>query len=717
MSVANRRGHDRLTPNLDTPVLVNRPLRPGADLENLSRFGDDRWELSAAVFEMHYPNISLGFDACPDPFVDLAKLYVWTLLNTEEPVALRRGGGTARLSILTVSTICHRLFAFFEFLTVRRIEQLSRVTSEDLEAYLAQVKEAEISLSKQEDLLTEVRRLWSYRAQLPAEQALPNDPPWDGDDTQDLLGRRPGMGENATPRIPEEVMQPLLLWSLRYVEDFSHDIINAWQEYLNLVRRNVARKRRGESNYSTRRSGELLREIPTYLEQLAGRGDGLPGCLDEDDTLCVDWPQLARVLGCSERSLSKGSISRGLIDASALPIELGLLLTSPITGTLDGQPWLSRRINYLDAARHARRLSTACFIVIAYLSGMRLGEVLSLLRECSTYDEAANLWLVYGTTWKNAKDENGSKVAQGEIRADPWVVISPVSKAIAALEQLHTRQLLFPAHIDDGRRSVKRALATRSSGSIRDDLLEFHTHINAYCDERGRSDAIPTSDSHPLSGNRFRRTLAWSIYRRPRGLVAGAIQFGHMSTLMFLGYAGTYASGFRDEAAVEGFLLRLEELADDVGRLDAGEHVSGPAAASYIERVRAGNDRFAGRTLHSSVAARALQTNPALQVFHGQGMTCVFDATKALCLVETRSDALPTPALDDCRSKCGNIARTDMDIQTVSADIVKLRLLVDDPLSPPIRHRREQALLVELERFVAQHTRGRDATQSEDLDD
>lgn len=45
-------------------------------------------------------------------------------------------------------------------------------------------------------------------------------------------------------------------------------------------------------------------------------------------------------------------------------------------------PWHGATIDYAEAGPLARHLSTACFIVISYLSGMRSGEALSDLDDC-----------------------------------------------------------------------------------------------------------------------------------------------------------------------------------------------------------------------------------------------------------------------------------------------------------------------------------------------
>ena len=80
-------------------------------------------------------------------------------------------------------------------------------------------------------------------------------------------------------------------------------------------------------------------------------------------------------------------------------------------------------------------------------------------------------------------------------------------------------------------------------------LNTFVDWINDYCAAHNRPDAIPLvrRQRWKLSTSQFRRTLAWSIARRPGGAIAGTIQYRHHSIQMFEGYAGTSESGFRGE--------------------------------------------------------------------------------------------------------------------------------------------------------------------------
>ncbi|MDT5018692.1 MAG: hypothetical protein QOD39_4852 [Mycobacterium sp.] len=58
------------------------------------------------------------------------------------------------------------------------------------------------------------------------------------------------------------------------------------------------------------------------------------------------------------------------------------------------------------------------------------------------------------------------------------------------------------------------------------------------CTRTGRSDTIPIDADQPsIQPRQFRRTLAWFIARKPRGIVAAAIQYGHVKVQMTVGYA------------------------------------------------------------------------------------------------------------------------------------------------------------------------------------
>ena len=684
----------------DAIVLADRELVDGTDPAALSRFSDTRWHLDAAVFEANTRAMSVNFAGVPMSLRVTAKHYFWHLINTDCPRQIRRVKVT-RYSIRTIVQSVTSVVEFFTWLDRRGTTELSQVTAEMLDEYLLSIITSENSDDVKSRRVVEVRRLWSYSEALPAPMRLAILP-WHGASTQELLGRTIGNRSNSTPRIAEKTMQSLLTWSLRFVEDFADDIVAAHTEFQFLQSRTTwARKADGVTDPSPKSA--VQRALVDYLDHLRRSGRSLPGRIGADGTIEIDWSHLARVVRSRSHSLKRPGYAR-LVLESGLPVADNAYLETPITGRLHGLPWLDDSIAHFDAAWLARHLTTACIVVIAYLSGARPGEVLDLRRGCVEHDRDLGLWLMAGTYFKNAVDDNGNKIPAGAARRDPWVVVEPVARAVAVLERLHDQPFLFPRTLDPRRRDNKRRTGdARTTQSITDDLAAFVEWVNTYCADRHIA-GIPADPRAALKMSRFRRTLAWFIRRRPRGLVAGALQYGHVGTRLFQGYAGTYDSGFPDEYAFEDFLARLEELGEDQRRLDAGEHVSGPAADAYRIRVTAAHKQFGGHVLTSTKQARDLVGNPLLQIFPGKAMTCVFDPAHALCQLRgVVDDPMVTPDTDDCRPRCLNIARTDRDIAEIRSRRHELADIVADPLAPPIRHQREQHELDRLDTILENH--------------
>ncbi|MFF2185091.1 hypothetical protein [Streptomyces sp. NPDC058155] len=696
-------------PGPETLVLLNRDLRPETDRSRLSRFRDDRWDVNAAIFEDHYPSTTLNFAAIPAELRLAAKFYVWQLLNYTESRRVRGARGQRSAVVTIARAFTNGLQFVLEWLAAQEVTQFCQVTQDLLDNYLVALKDEEVPLASCYRRITEVRRLWGYRDILPPPMRLPDAPPWAGEDTQDLLPGRHVDRQNRTRRIGEPTMQMLLLWSIRFVEDFSEDILIAHAERLMLHANTTDGRRRAGNNRQPRyRSGELRPKLIAYLENLRESGEALPGTRTVTGELVVSWRHVAATLNCAE-SVRHTTTAR-LVEESCLPISEFAYVGRPVSGLLDGLPWRPDRIHYDEPPRLARLLSTACFIIIAYLSGARVGEVLNLRRGCITHHADTGLWLMEGLYFKGAADKDGSKIPEGEFRHDPWVVVEIVARAVGVLERLHPSPLLFPTRIEaylKRPQGGKRLGEARQDGDINKDLAAFVTWVNTECERRGRADRIPDDGRGRLKGSRFRRTLAWFIRRRPRGLVAASIQYGHAHTRMLQGYAGTYESGFPDEYAFEDWLHRLECLADDEQALTDGEHVSGPAADTYRYRVNAASREFGGRVLTKERHARDLLGNTLLQIHHGEGMTCVLNPATAACQLRgDADDPQVTPDHDDCRPKCVNLARTDRDIEYVKRRAAELAEIVADPLAPPVRHERERHELGRLKTIIEAHERG-----------
>ncbi|MFE0276685.1 hypothetical protein ACFWZY_32110 [Streptomyces sp. NPDC058992] len=169
----------------------------------------------------------------------------------------------------------------------------------------------------------------------------------------------------------------------------------------------------------------------------------------------------------------------------------------------------------------------------------------------------------------------------------------------------------------------------------------------------------------------------------------------------FPGREGLADAGFVQDLSFEEFLFRAETIHDDHERLLNGEHVSGPAAATYRDRVAAGS-RFAGMTITTDTQVNHALANPDLQIHHGELLTCVYRRETAACRDDQDNDD-SGPSWPRCRLTCRNIVRTDRDIIELTRHTHSLR---DDAAAPgmpaPLRHT-IQAHLAEHERAIADH--------------
>jgi hypothetical protein len=386
-------------PDTATLVLARRQLNPATDRATLSVFADDQWNLTPGLFEAHATTTRLNLRSVPEPFRDQVKHYLWQLINLS-PTRHQRGQLHSQLALSTLPLVLPRLTAFALWLHGHRVASFGAVTEQHLDSYLSDVVNSETTSEHKAELLIEVRRLWSYRERLPEAMRLPAAPPWGGDRPRDLLGMRVRSGVNRTPRIHTDTIDLLLLWALRFVEDFAADIIAAFDEHVRLWP--ASSTARPPIRAPRRTADQVHPDLRTYLDRLHATGGALPGRRRGDGTLVVDWAHLTRLFSAGDRALQRIPQLRQLIDRSGLPVADAAYLETPITGLVAGRSWRATPIGYSEAPQLAKLLRTACFIVVAYLSGMRTGEALNLERDCVSHDPATGLWLIKGRRFKGA---------------------------------------------------------------------------------------------------------------------------------------------------------------------------------------------------------------------------------------------------------------------------------------------------------------------------
>lgn len=686
-----------------TPVLLNRPTRPDARRWE-STFGDDRWDMTPGFFEEHTKGSSIPWQDFPEHWRLAAKKYLWHLINGEELNALSTSN-TERLALRSIVILGGRLAQLVAWLDAVGIDDLSQFGPDKQDLFLRHVLDTDYTHKSKQQLLSEFQRLWHYRETLEAPLKMPPGAPWGGQRTMDLIGAMVQPKVNLTARIADATLQPLLVWAFRFVDEFADDVVAGQRTWVAFAKQRPARRKR----MIRKANGTIRASVEAYIAAAVEAQEPLPGRMSGGETV-LDLRHLANRIGCRAVSLER---YHDLFIDTGLPLASGAYAVREVTGRIDGRSWLPAGIDYRDAASLARQFSAACYILISYLSGMRPGEVLNLRRGCAATDAKTGISTVKGMHFKSVVLADGSQNPEGEIRADPWVVHASVVRAVHALEKLHDEEFLFPPSLIPGRRDAefgvvqgkpRRTHNARSDSMSNMDIEGFITWVNKYCAKSGRPDSIPADPRGGISGRRFRRTLAWHIVRQPRGLVAAAIQYGHVHVSITQGYGGSADSGFADEVAFESWLLKIETIADEQTHLDAGMTVSGPAATEFKRRMADSDRRFAGRVSLTIRQAEKTLQHPSLQVFEGRGMHCVMNVTTAACQVAPKGKTeTMTPDIDDCRPHCQNIARTDSDIEQLRSDAARLEEVAADLLAPSIRTARERAEAQRLRMLIADH--------------
>lgn len=670
-----------------TPVLLTRPTR--ADAPNPSLFGDDVWDLSAAVFEAHVQPQLLDWVTYPEPLRPSFKQYFWAIINLD---AHRLEANHTAWSIATIKHQHRFLRSFAQQMAHLGRGDLSQLQASDLDSWVAYVQASGSPMRERHKLLNAVRSMWDYRALLPEYARLQNLIPWDGRRTAELLGALPSyVGENKTPRIDELTMAGLLSWSIAIVEHLAAPITIASRRLRELRQHGPRATQRRFADASEHSDPAQVADI--VLAYFRTRNLPLPGYRTQRGVR-LHANNIARLVGIPRLSAAQAR----LLSVSGYPIAEHTVLHEPVAPSIAGRPF-QVTFTLTETPDLERVLWSAALVIVSYLSGMRPGEVLNLTRGSARKD--GRLHYLVGRTFKDVRDSNGAKDPAGRVRDVPWVVCEPVLRAVAAMENLHENTLLFAARSEWHPEGQARTASPAARTAI---IMGLVNWVNTACAAQQRPDPIPHDPNcRSLYMSRFRRTLAWHIARRPQGIVAASIQYGHVGTQMTQGYAGSLASGFPDEHSFEAFLQRLETLGQANTRLQSGEHVSGPAAATYRSRVT-NIARFEGITIPSNAGARRLLNSRELQVIQGDALSCVYDPAKALCSKRAQPDASDdAPDLGTCQPSCANIARTDTDIQELRRRAQHLSIIISDPASPPIRHARERNELDRLNSLIDHH--------------
>ncbi len=491
-------------------------------------------------------------------------------------------------------------------------------------------------------------RLWAFD-QLSARPNGIGRPPWQDAGIDDYLPAATTLGgENETEPLAEQTMGHLLVWAMRVVDDLAEDILAARTERQRLT--DIAR-----TSAATEAGAAALR---AYLGPLVAAQAPLPA------TVYKNKIRLARryiggITGASANQIENFSVREGLVAAvvqrpGPCPLDVA------VRGRIAGRLWRSV-IDFNEAPTLLRHLTTAAFVVCAYLAGARPGEVLGMRSGCCPDPEPdangkVGRHLIRSTVFKTAVDEQGNHKSSGVERDVPWVAIRPVVNAIRVLERVVPKGALLFDH------DVHDPMSRPGTGSLKTATLAgrieaFIAWANAEAATHGLpAEAIPPDPNGAIGTARFRRSLAWHIARRPNGLVALALQYGHLRTAVAGSYAARSRGGIQDLIDIETARAVADTIAELHDDLEAGGGLSGPAARRAI-KAAATASRFAGTVITATTARRLIANEDAMIYDNPHALVlCHYKRSNALC---HRDGVKETPSLDHCVPGCGNIVHTD----------------------------------------------------------
>jgi integrase len=681
-----------------SPVVLPKWVSPG-NPHAVSRYQDLSWSLAPLIDNPGVPLWKIRWEECPAQLRAPLRQAAWAMINGElRPTYLQtRGpGARSRSSATTVSDTCREWMRLARWLHEHGVTSLGACTAAQWRDYAAGCLNSGVSRGHAAKLLGQLTDLWAFD-QLTACPSGITRPPWEIEGADGYLPAAEGAagGENTTEPLDPQVIGPLLVWAIRVTEDLCGDILAAWAENRRLT----------ALVGSTVGSPAGRAALEAYLLPLALSGSPLPTVRHKGKVMLART-FIAATAGASPSQIDRFLARHRLTALAALqpgPCPLNL----PVTGQVNGRPW-RQHLDFGEAPELMRHLGTAAAVICLYLTGMRPQEVQGLRSGCCPDpgigpDGTSRRHLIRSRHYKNVTDADGNHVSAGEEREVPWVAIAPVVRAIRVLERIvpDGELLLSATHHNF-------AFGRRYNGALKADTLntrieDFIAWANREAAVHGIPDqVIPADPCGAIGTTRFRRSLAWHIARRPGGLIALAIQYGHMRTILDArtssGYAGRSARGIHGVLDVETALAAADTAARLGDRLAAGERISGPASRRAIAAV-AEAPRFEGRLVTKNFTRQAtgyLARDGLLLFDNPDGcLICVFKRDTALC--EPGPDAA-APAQHHCRPGCGNAVRTDQHAQDLRERASRTDQLAAHAPAPVARRLRAAA---ERDRAVA----------------
>jgi len=615
-------------PTASTPVWTGTVLDPNHPIPT---FGAPTWDLRATcdpTLGQTRATCRLDFRRVPQPeLVQAVKEWAYWRLNTAAPST------PAASRNVKPTTVASQMTEVIRWL--QHCQQLGKLpcetTTHDGRDYLANIEQARgIPLFRR--AAHTLNSLHVYRDDLsaPLTPEVFRVPQFEGADDNTY--------ENSTPRVPEPVMAQILAAAFVHVDVVTPDLVAAIGCLAEQREREAATQAK---NRSTRHPyGWVQTALRVYLDEMERTSTPLPNSIRRKG-----WPSLTAI--GSDTGLTKLQLARHRKEIQRTAAKVGVEfkgLNVPIAkNPLTGQPWYPKPLDPIDVHIIRAQVLAACIIVIAYLTGMRESEVLSIRPAQDLITEEADdgrlRYLIRSRVHK--KRAPGGDEAQ-------WATIKAAHDAVRAIAAVEAAWMSCPDR--EGARRVRRHDPSSASiGQLFDNMhaairevSRFVSFINRTWTDAAENPFIPLVDGKTwrLTLNQTRRTLAWHISKRPFGLVALKIQYQHLHGVISEGYAGTSASGFEDEIVVErqiaGALAAFAAAAD----LDTGTPIIvAPHLKSDLASIAGDVDVSVPMPiLLTDNEARLRVRHLGDKIHYGPLNLCVYDSSKARCWADTAPD-------------------------------------------------------------------------------